>query len=246
MTLRSASKIVLGKIALGIAAVLAASPAAHADSNALWNIVHNKCVVTTKPCTVVNTAEHYALLKDLRGVAQHLLIPTDKITGIESPALLDPKTPNFFNDAWKEQLAVDAKLPHPLPRDALSLAVNAQNSRSQNQLHIHIDCLSIQSHDALTKVANQLGTTWQPLPVEIAGHHFKAEKVEGDTLGSYNPFLELAKTLKDPSTEMAKQNLVVVGANFASGPGFIVLTDEAAPNHGGEDVQDHTCAIDPA
>lgn len=241
MTLHAASKF-----AIGVVAMLAASTVAHADSDALWNIVHNKCVVATKPCTVVNTAEHYALLKDLRGVAQHLLIPTDKITGIESPALLDPNTPNFFNDAWKEQTEVDAKLPHPLPRDEVSLAVNAQNARSQNQLHIHIDCLSVESHKALLKVADQLGTTWQPLPVEIAGHHFKAEKVEGETLGSYNPFLELAKTLKDPATDMAKQNLVVVGANFSNGPGFIVLTDEAAPLHGGEDVQDHTCAIDPA
>jgi CDP-diacylglycerol pyrophosphatase len=245
MTLRAVSKI-----ALGLAAVLTASSAAHADSDALWNIVHNKCVVATKPCAVVNTTEHYALLKDQRGVAQHLLIPTDKITGIESPALLDAKTPNFFNDAWKEQTEMDAKLPHPLPRDEVSLAVNAQGARSQNQLHIHIDCLSIKSHDALVKLANQLGTTWQPLPVEIAGHHFKAEKVEGETLGSYNPFLELAKTLKDPSTEMAKQNLVVVGANFSTGPGFIVLTDEAPAAavglSGGEDVQDHTCAIDPA
>lgn len=241
MTLHAASKF-----AIGLVAMLAASTAAHADSDALWNIVHNKCVVATKPCTVVNTAEHYALLKDLRGVAQHLLIPTDKITGIESPALLDPKTPNFFNDAWKEQAAVNAKLPHPLPRDEISLAVNAQNARSQNQLHIHIDCLSVESHQALLNVADQLGTTWQPLPVEIAGHHFKAEKIEGETLGNYNPFLELAKTLKDPSTEMRKQNLVVVGAKFATGPGFIVLTDEATPLQGGEDVQDHSCAIDPA
>lgn len=239
----------ISKITAGLLALFASSSLAHADPDALWNIVHGKCVVATAPCVSVNAGEHYALLKDQRGVAQHLLIPTDKITGIESPALLDEKTPNFFADAWTEQKAVDAKLPHPLPRDAVSLAVNAQNARSQNQLHIHIDCLSVQSHDALAKVANQVGSSWAPLPVEIAGHHFKAEKVEGETLGSYNPFLALAKILKDPSTEMAKQNLVVVGAQFSNGPGFIILTDEAPAVTGGfgggEDVQDHACAIDP-
>ncbi|HBF28759.1 CDP-diacylglycerol diphosphatase [Rhizobium sp.] len=238
------------RITLGLVALFATTSLAHADPDALWNIVHGKCVIATAPCVSVNAGEHYALLKDQRGVAQHLLIPTDKITGIESPALLDDKTPNFFADAWNEHNQVDAKLPHPLPRDAISLAVNAQNARSQNQLHIHIDCLSVQSHDALAKVADQVGSTWAPLPVEIAGHHFKAEKVEGAALGSYNPFLALAKSLKDPTTEMGKYNLVVVGANFATGPGFIVLSDEAPGMTGGfaggEDVQDHACAIDPA
>ncbi|MUZ61419.1 CDP-diacylglycerol diphosphatase [Agrobacterium vitis] len=236
-------------IALGLIGLLAAAAIAHADPDALWKIVHDKCVVATAPCVSVNAGEHYALLKDQRGVAQHLLIPTDKITGIESPALLDDRTPNFFADAWNERAAVDAKLPHPLSRDALSLAVNAQNARSQNQLHIHIDCLSPDAHALLTKMANDIGTDWAPLPDTVAGHHFIAMKVEGDTLAGYNPFLALAKTLKDPSTEMASHNLVVVGASFASGPGFIILTDVAPAAtigfSGGEDVQDHSCRIDP-
>ncbi|MGV1801740.1 CDP-diacylglycerol diphosphatase [Agrobacterium vitis] len=240
----------LSSLALGLIGLLAAAAIAHADPDALWKIVHDKCVVATAPCVHVNAGEHYALLKDQRGVAQHLLIPTDKITGIESPALLDDKTPNFFADAWNERAAVDAKLPHPLARDAVSLAVNAQNARSQNQLHIHIDCLSPDAHALLTKMANETGTDWAPLPLAIAGHHFIAMKVEGDTLAGYNPFLALAKTLKDPSTEMASHNLVVVGASFASGPGFMILTDIAPAAtigfSGGEDVQDHGCQIDPA
>ncbi|MVA24831.1 CDP-diacylglycerol diphosphatase [Agrobacterium vitis] len=235
-------------LALGLIGFIATTSLAHADPDALWKIVHGKCVVAAAPCVHVNTGEHYALLKDQRGVAQHLLIPTDKITGIESPALLDAKTPNFFADAWNERAAVDAKLPHPLTRDALSLAVNAQDARSQNQLHIHIDCLSADAHAVLTKMANDIGTDWAPLPAEVAGHQFIAMKVEGDTLADYNPFLALAKTLKDPSTEMAQHNLVVVGANFASGPGFIILTDIAPAAivgfSGGEDVQDHSCRID--
>ncbi|WP_234893578.1 CDP-diacylglycerol diphosphatase [Agrobacterium vitis] len=240
----------MGCLALGLIGFIATASLAHANPDALWKIVHDQCVVATAPCVRVNSGEHYALLKDQRGVAQHLLIPTDKITGIESPALLDAKTPNFFADAWNERAAVNAKLPHPLSRDALSLAVNAQDARSQNQLHIHVDCLSPDAHALLTKMANDIGTEWAPLPAEVAGHQFIAMKVEGDTLAGYNPFLVLAKTLKDPSTEMASHNLVVVGASFASGPGFIILTDVAPAAivgfSGGEDVQDHSCQIDPA
>lgn len=228
--------------------LLTAAPVAHADPNALWNIVHGKCVVDTAPCVSVNKEEHFALLKDQRGVAQHLLIPTERITGIEDKALLDPATPNFFADAWSEKQAVDAKLPRPLHRDELSLAVNAQSARTQNQLHIHIDCLSTKAHDELASVLDEIKPEWAPLPVEIDGHHFMAERVMGETLGNYNPFLALAKTLKDPATEMAYQNLDVVGAYFKEGPGFIILTDTAFPTTtgmaGGEDLQDHSCAID--
>ncbi len=214
-----------------------------ADSDVLWKIVHEKCVVQTAPCISVNATEHYAMLKDLRGVAQFLLIPTDKITGIESPALLDPATHNYFADAWTEKGDVDARLPRAVPRDGLSLAVNAPQARSQNQLHIHVDCLSADARAALKADADKIGTDWAPLPDTIAGHKFTAIRIKGETLGDFNPFLALAKTLKDPAREMADHNLVVAGANFSDGPGFIVLTDVAAPSMGGEDVQDHSCAI---
>lgn len=234
--------------AVACLALLASAPLAHANPNALWNIVHDKCVVDIAPCVSVNKDEHYAILKDLRGVAQHLLIPTLRITGIEDKTLLDPATPNFFADAWNERSAVDSKLPRPLTRDEMSLAVNAQNARTQNQLHIHMDCLSPDAHEALTKVADAVTPEWAPLPVEIAGHHFMAERVMGETLGGYRPFIELAKTLKEPETEMAQHNLDVVGANFKDGPGFIVLSDTSfltpTAMAGGEDIQDHTCAID--
>ena len=220
------------------------SAPAFADSDALWKIVHDKCSSATAPCLSVNTAEHYAMLKDLRGVAQYLLIPSDKITGIESPAVLDPATHNFFADAWSEQGDVDAKLPRALPRDGVSLAVNAQAARSQNQLHIHVDCLSADAQAVLKADADRVGTDWAPLPDSVAGHQFAALRVNGETLGDFNPFLALAKTLKDPATEMGNHNLVVVGADFADGPGFIVLTDVAQLGKGGEDVQDHSCAID--
>ncbi|TXI11015.1 MAG: CDP-diacylglycerol diphosphatase [Rhizobium sp.] len=216
---------------------------AFADSDVLWKIVHDKCVAQTAPCLSMNPAEHYAMLKDLRGVAQVLLIPTDKITGMESPALLDPATHNFFADAWAERGDVDARLPHAVPRDGMSLAINALQARSQNQLHIHIDCLGADARAVLKKDADRIGSDWSPLSDIIAGHKFEAIRVNGETLGNFNPFLALAKTLKDPAREMGDHNLVVVGANFADGPGFIVLSDVAMPGMGGEDIQDHSCKI---
>jgi CDP-diacylglycerol pyrophosphatase len=226
---------------------LASGGSSFADPDALWQIV-NQCAVVTAPCAKVDAAGHYAILKDRRGIAQYLLIPTEKITGIESSVLLDPATPNFFAAAWAERGVVDARLSHPLPRDSVSLAVNARKARSQNQLHIHIDCLSAEARHALKAAAVKIGRQWEPLADPIAGHRFTAIRVDGENLGDFNPFIALAKTLTNPSVEMANRNLVVVGADFAEGPGFLVLSDIAQATifgyGGGEDVQDHTCAID--
>jgi CDP-diacylglycerol pyrophosphatase len=230
-----------------VLAAIASGPSRAANPDILWNIVHGKCVFAVAPCDLVDAAEHFALLKDIDGVAQYLLIPTDKITGVEDPALLKPETPNFFADAWAHRDAMQAKLPHPIPRASISLVVNAQTARSQNQLHIHIDCLSAAARDALQRAASKVGPDWAPLDEPVAGHTFLARRVDGETLGDFKPFLAVAATVSNPSADMARQNVVVVGADFSNGPGFIVLTDKAPAIPmgfgGGEDVQDHTCAI---
>ena len=44
---------------------------------------------------------------------------------------------------------MDAALHRTLPRDDIALAINSATARSQNQLHIHVDCLSIPVIEAL-------------------------------------------------------------------------------------------------
>src|ERR1700712_1845327 len=89
---------------------------AAADPNALWQIVHFDCAPMAQKtgkagvCADVDIAHRYALLKDRRGVAQHLLIPTDRIAGIESPQVLAPDAENYWADAWNARSFVQATL----------------------------------------------------------------------------------------------------------------------------------------
>ena len=96
---------------LAWAFILAALPvccaaSSAADANALWHIVSEQCVPdqkqnhSPKPCEQVDLAGGYAVLKDLVGNTQYLLIPTARISGIESPAVLAPNAPNYWADAW--------------------------------------------------------------------------------------------------------------------------------------------------
>ena len=52
----------------------------------------------------------FVVLKDIRGVAQFLLIPTARIGGIEDPAILAPDATNYWDAAWRARDFVDGRL----------------------------------------------------------------------------------------------------------------------------------------
>ena len=70
--------------------------------DALWRIVSQQCLPNQQahdnpaPCAQVDVPAGFVVFKDRNGPLQYLLMPSAKITGIESPAVLDAATPNFF------------------------------------------------------------------------------------------------------------------------------------------------------
>jgi CDP-diacylglycerol pyrophosphatase len=244
---------------VGAALLFFAAPTAHAaNPDGLWKLVHEHCVPNQEqhgqpaPCALVDlhdgVPQGYALLKDLVGATQYLVIPTARITGIEDPALLHADTPNYFADAWRERSYTEHAAGRALARDMLSLAVNSPFARSQNQLHIHIDCLLPNVRDALRRQAAAVGDQWAPLAEPLAGHRYWAMRMLGDDLGGADPFRLLAEGKPGARAAMGRQTLVVAGAEFADGrPGFLLLDDQAdlaaRDPAGGEELQDHSCAL---
>jgi len=226
---------------------------AHADPLALWRIVHDQCVPNQidrhdpSPCALVDLAGGYVVLKDRVGATQFLVLPTARITGIESAVLLSPRVPDYMQDAWAARRFVEERAPGQLTRADLSLAVNSSFGRSQNQLHIHVDCLRQDVRDALAQHRNAIGDTWRPFPVALAGRHYIARRLILRDLANVNPFRTLADEVPEARANMGAYTLVVAGATFGGKPGFIVLADHADPILGdranGESLQDHACAV---
>jgi CDP-diacylglycerol pyrophosphatase len=193
-------------------------------------------------------AAGYAVLKDRAGRYQYLVLPLARVTGIESPALQAAGTPNYFADAWTARLYVEAALHATQPRDVLSLVVNAAASRSQDQLHIHVDCVRPDVHAALLRLLPVITGRWRPLPAPLppGGHAYWARWVDGETL-AIDPFKSLASSLP-AGDAMARHSLAVVGARSAAGrPGFILLSGHADRHGGdrgsGDELQDLACSI---
>jgi CDP-diacylglycerol pyrophosphatase len=239
-------------VVLSLVVALATSGTVRAagDPSALWNIVAGQCVPNQvthddpAPCAQVDLAAGSAVLKDLVGATQFLLVPTERSSGIDDPAILAPTAPNYFAAAWRAKSFVDERAGVQLPRQWMSLAINSAYARSQDQLHVHVDCVRPDVHDALTRYGSAVGPAWAPFPVELAGHRYDAMSIGGDDLGSANPFDLLADGVAGARDDMASRTLVVVGSVDANGqPGFVVLTDRADAATGdqasGEELQDH-------
>ena len=222
----------------------------YAGRDALRQIVQSQCVVNwtqhkdPAPCERVFLFDAradnsgYAVLADRKGGAHYLLIPTQTMAGVDSSELLDPNTPNFFAEAWRARDLISKYVGHDVPRTAVALAVNTAHSRSQDQFHIHIECLRQDVFNSLRADAEQVSDTWSPM--NVAGSTYQALKIKDDNLSGSNPFELLANLSSDARHHMGDYTLVVAGMQYKSGPGFILLTGTGPT---GELLLDSSCAV---
>jgi CDP-diacylglycerol pyrophosphatase len=235
--------------------VLFTAQPARADRMTLWNIVALKCLrhfakaEAPTPCESVDISQGedrgVALLKDVVGAAQMLAIPTRRVTGIEDPALLAPDAPNYFAAAWEGRVRVEAHLRRRLPREAVGVTVDSMVARSQDQLHLRIDCVDKDAAAALRDYQGPLDEQWRVMTVELKGRRYWARRLDSSGLADASPFRLLAEGVAGAKQEMGQWSLAAIGANFAGKPGFVLLADRAEQAVGGhaEDLQDHACAI---
>ena len=164
----------------------------------------------------------------MRNNAQFLLIPTKRISGIESPEILKPDATNYWLPAWEARTYVSKRIGRPLPDEDIGLAVNSFFGRTQNQLHIHIDCLRADVRQTLA--ASAIDDMWSP--VTLAGKTYQARAIPN--LDAVNPIALSA------DWDLAHTTLVVVGA-AGEQAGVVVLRRFIAEGEvsGGEELQDH-------
>lgn len=219
-----------GIVILSVAAgILGACAPAGSDEphSVLWPIV-GQCLANQAtdgnpaPCVFVDKVGGYAILKDLRGTTQFLLIATDRRWGTEDDRIRAADAPNYFAEAWSARACVSRLADTALPASAIALAINSRHGRSDGQLHIHIDRVR-------ADIAAQLRRDRPTL--ELLGHDYRVQHV--DRLAGTNIFALVQSAMSGDPT------IVVIGDPAG---GFYVLSDYA---HGldrasGEELQvDH-------
>ncbi|WP_085489924.1 CDP-diacylglycerol diphosphatase [Paraburkholderia susongensis] len=240
--------LVSATLAVALATTSCARLAA-VDSNALWKIVDIRCVPsqqatgTPGQCTLVDLDKRYVVLKDILGRSQYLLMPTDRITGIESPLVLAPDAKDYWSDAWDSRSYVRKAVKRELPDDQLGLEINSEYRRSQNQLHIHIDCMQRDVSVALASHAHDTPGQWHWDTLD--GRRYRIMRVMSLT-GTDNPFRIVARDNPDPAT-MSAQTILVTGAGpSAATDGWLIVNSSIDVESGSgtaEGLLDHACRV---
>jgi len=217
----------------------------------LWRVVHLICVPTSRfslpfPCSKVvqegKDGAGYAILPVATG---HILtVPTQHIIGIESPYLLLPGQPNYWQAAWEQKEQLEKDFSRKLDRSDIALALNSAYGRSQDQFHIHTGCVKVEVKAALVSDVS-IGERWSRVPMRFLGNDLWVRWVPGADLSSLNVFDKLPMVIRSSPADMLRQTLIVVGGwDSNHEPGFYVLNDQATARHEGfgEIMLDFDCA----
>ena len=77
---------------------------------------------------------------------------------------------------------VERRLRQQLPREAVAITVNSMASRSQDQLHLRIDCVDKEVAASLASYSGALDTQWRAMTVDLKGRRYWARELESDDL----------------------------------------------------------------
>jgi CDP-diacylglycerol pyrophosphatase len=227
---------------LGFGAVASAAfiaIAAASERQALWGVVR-ACVADYRlagasfPCLSIDLSggddRGYVVLRRPLGPPDTILAPTRKVVGLEDPWLQSPEAPNYFAaalDARAFVVGADGTTPR---LDEAALAVNSRFSRTQDQLHIHIGCLSARARRTLdASVAGLRLRAWGRVGALAPGADFWGWRTGQPNLDGVEPFRLAAERLSGRFADLGRQMIVVAGTRIAGRDELVVLAADVGP-----------------
>lgn len=235
--------------ALVVPTPLAAAPDPSRD--VLWAALKT-CVLAkrlanrTFPCLSVDLGDGErpgtAVLRAPGEPTHSVVMPTDTVAGLEASVLRGPRGAAYWRAALAARPFVADVFKGRLSPAAVGLAVNSARGRSQDQLHIHLDCLRPSVLAALKAHGRQIHRRWSRFPVPLAGDRYFALRVPEAEAEGFNPFAALHGL---PGTRPDLHNTSFAAVATQPGdpePGYLLLAYRA-PKASAEDVMDHSCTV---
>lgn len=247
---------------LAMLLVLCMAPSAWGDADVgilsmfakdgLWRNVQARCLEPGAPhhpdCVMVDRAKGLVLYKDAIGRSHFLIIPDHRVTGVEESGVWqNDGGPNQWAFGWDARQFVGQARGRQLPDAILGLAINSKASRSQEQMHIHLDCISRDARDFVSGTSARIGTTWTAL--RFMGKPVQAIFVPSpEPSMSVNPFLLIKHRLGEAASVVPDRGVFVTYVVDAAGASGFVIVDqpvdrEAGSNGHASDFLDRQCRL---
>lgn len=241
-------RLAIGVVIVLMAALLFVAHRFEEHSDVLWKFISQQCVPDMEknhqpaPCEKVDLSAGYVLFKDRVGPLQYLLMPVSKITGIESPLLLEKHTPNFFALAWNERHLLSDKNHSPVRDSDLAMTINSESGRTQNQLHIHMSCLRADIRQRLKELAPGLTEKWQSLT--LRSHPYLLRVLTPAELEQQSVFMRIAQEIPGAAGQMGDYGLALTALPDGRLVLLAIKKQLLKGNMGSaEELQDHQCGI---
>ncbi len=217
--------------------------------DSLWKHVQERCVQPTTPthpdCAIVDREHGYVLYKDAIGASHYLVIPDRPVSGVDDPRVWNDHQRNAWSFGWQARDIVSQAVGHSLPDTLLGLAINARASRSQDQLHIHLDCISDRARDFLA--TGDIGTQWRNL--RFNGKPVRAMLIPSEQPNlPVDPFDVVRQDVGGEHPNIADRGVFLAYVRPAGGAaGFVVVdepVDKASGSNGhASDFLDRGCKL---
>ena len=131
-------------------------------------------------------------------------------TELKVPPFLATQMTNFWSQAWSERNRVVASASRPLGWNDIGMAVNSRRGRSQDQLHIHVDCVDPRLKQALASRAGRLSSKWSSLEPGPWAGRYRVKEIDAAGVDR-NIFKLVADEIPGAKSKMARQSIAVVG-----------------------------------
>ncbi len=224
-------------------------------SNSLYDVVQlckqtQLTVGNPFPCLKVQLADGsepgFAVVP-IPWTAAVLLVPTRRISGIESPELLSQASPNWWTFSWRAREFLVERKQGLVARNDIALAVNSREARTQNQLHIHVACIDEHIAMRLRPFERAITHTWSTFPLRLGNERWLAMRVEEEDFDK-NPFTLLAALDLASRGPMGDWGIAVLAWRFTDGSdGFLIFATRysraLAGGGAGVALLDPNCAI---
>jgi CDP-diacylglycerol pyrophosphatase len=243
----------LARVTIGATVALAASCSFLAisygglDPSSLWAVEANCMAVKRStglafPCVEValptSNDTGWVLLKSPKSATEFLLSPAEPVGGLEDVLAVQQRARALWQRAWEARRHVGVILRRQLNWDDVGLAVNSATTRTQDQFHIHIECVAAQTKAVLATLTWPESSAWRP-GLHLGGADYWVRRLAPEVLGLAN-VVQLVREIPAAPKSLRRASVALIGVtkpNHEDGLLLLANFDDVPA----EDLLDHRC-----